>query len=188
MADPWPEAVQRRNLLRPRPVGMGSALLALVVAVVIFIGIVLWYTVVPAVIEPRRLSDVEAVHALAAECHARHPQLARGPEDYLATALPMLERARFDSGFTAWDELEGLFCRTLAVQPDSGAAVLGWVETAALGSLAEPPRDADLDRAWTLLLAVHRLDPEREELSRVGAVLHKARSGPKALDTRATVR
>jgi hypothetical protein len=188
MADPWPEAVQRRNKLRPRPLGMGSALLALVVAVVIFIGLVLWYTVNPAGIEPRVLSDLEPVHSLATECHERHPQIARGAQVYLGQALPMLERARFEPGFDEWAPLEELFCRALAVDPDSEVAVLGWVELTALGILAEPPRRGDPDRAWSLLLAVHRLRPQAEGLPRVGAVLHRARSRANALDTEATVR
>lgn len=188
MADPWPEAVKRRHLLRPRPLGMGSALMALVVAVVIFIGMVLWYTVNPAGITPESLSDLEPVHELAGECHQRHPQLARGAQDYLQQALPLLERARFDPGFDQWEPLEELFCKTLAKDPDSTHAVLGWVELNALAALAEPPRPGDLDRAWALLLAVHRLRPEAEGLPRVGAVLHKARSRSKALDTEGTVR
>jgi hypothetical protein len=167
---------------------MGSALLALVVAVVIFIGLVLWYTVNPAGIAPKTLSDLEPVHDLASECHQRHPQLARSADHYLDQALPMLERARFEGGFDQWEPLEDLFCRALAMDPDNTLAVLGWVELTALGALTEPARAADQDRAWALLLAVHRLQPEAEGLPRVGAVLHKARSRSKALDTEATVR
>ncbi len=188
MADPWPEAVQRRNKLRPRPVGMAGALLALVVAVVIFIGLVLWYTVNPADYQPKTLAAYEPVHDLAAQCHDRYPQGARGAEDHLALALPMLERARFDTSFHEWDELEALFCRALAVDAESLPAVLGWAELTALGALASPPRSGDLERAWALLLAAHRFQPQASGLARVGAVLHKARSRSNTLDTEPTVR
>lgn len=188
MADPWPEAVQRRNKLRPRPVGMGGALLALVVAVVIFIGLVLWYSVNPADYRPSTLAAYEPVHELSVECHLRHPQLARGASVYLDQALPMLERARFEPSFTDWDELEGLFCRALAVDPNSQVAVLGWAELTALGALATPPRSGDLDRALALILAVHRFEPQAVGLERVGAVLNKARSRSNTLDTSPTVR
>jgi len=151
-------------------------MLALIVMIVVFIGLVLWYTVNPADYRPGTLSAYEPVHELASACHERHPQLARGADVYLAEALPMLERARFQAGFTDWDELEGLLCRTLAVDPDSLPAVLGWVELTALGALADPPRDGDAELAWDLLLAVHRHEPDADGVERVGALLHRARS------------
>ncbi len=188
MADPWPEAVQRRNKLRPRPLGMGAVMLALVVVVVIFIGLVLWYTVNPADYRPSVLSAYDPVHQLAGGCHERFPQLANASEHYLDRALPMLERARFERSFQDWDELEGLLCRAMAVDSDCLPAVLGWAELTALGALADPPREGDLELALALLLAVHRFDPQADGLDRVGALVIRARSGAEALDTRATVR
>jgi hypothetical protein len=188
VADPWPEAVKRRNKLRPRPVGMGGALLALVVAVVVFIGLVLWYTVNPSDRQPRTLAELDAVHAVSTACGQRHPQLARGPEDYLSEALPLLERARFEIGFDDWDHLQDLFCRSLALDADRREAVFGWAEVQGLATIADPENPRELDAAWELMLAVHRLDPDTEGLRSLAAVLHKARSDAKALDTSPTVR
>ena len=178
MSEPWPDAVQRRGLLRPRPAGMGGALLAMVVAVVIFIGLVIWYAVNPGEIEPERLSDLESVHQLAAECHQRHPQLARQAADYLDEALPRLERARFEAGFDGHDALEELFCRAVAVEPDNPQAVAGWIEVHALRALRQEGADIEaLDRAWVLLLGLHRLEPDTPGLAIVGSELHRARRG-----------
>jgi len=188
MADPWPEAVQRRKKLRPRPLSMAGVMLALVVVVVVFIGLVLWYTVNPADYRPQTLSAYEPVHDLHVQCHERFPQLAGDAQSYLDQALPMLERARFEPGFQQWDELQGLFCRTLAVDPDELDAVLGWAEMTALRALATPSEAGDLDLAWALLLAVHRFQPQALGVERVGAVLHKARSRSNTLDTSATAR
>ncbi len=176
MTEPGPDAVQRRSLLRPRPLGMGGALLAMVVATVIFIGLVIWYAVNPGEIEPVRLSELEQVHALSQDCHRRHPQLARTPQEYLAEALPALERARFDPAFEGYEQLEDVFCRCLALDADEPLAVLGWVEINALRALRQGSVDPEaLDRAWGLLLAVHRLEPGTEGLENVGASLHQAR-------------
>jgi hypothetical protein len=188
MADPWPEAVQRRNKLRPRPLGTGGILLVLVVVVVIFIGLVLWYSVNPADYRPQVLSAYDPVHRLGADCHQRHPQLARGAQAYLDEGLPLLERARFERGFSEWEELEGLLCRALAVEPDSLPAVVAWVELAGLRAAAEPAGSDDLELPWALLLAVHRHDPEAPGLDEAARAVLEARSRSQALDTRPTVR
>jgi hypothetical protein len=188
MADPWPEAVQRRNKLRPRPPGAGGVMLVLVVVVVIFIGLVLWYSVNPADYRPQVLSAYDPVHRLATDCHERYPQLAHGAQDYLDEALPLLERARFERGFTDQEKLEGLLCRALAVEPDNLTAVVAWVEHTGLSALSEPPRGVDLELAWELLLAVHRFDPEAPGLDEAGHAVFEARTRSQALDTRATVR
>jgi len=142
---------------------MGGALLALVVAVVIFIGLVIWYTVHPGEIEAEQLSGLEAVHQLATACHDRHPQLAGTPAGYLEKASALAS-----AGEPPWRELLGLYCKTLAVDPDSGAAVVGWVEAAAHRADLADPAPGQLQE---LLAAVERLAPDTAGLDRARAAV-----------------
>ncbi|MFH1466266.1 MAG: hypothetical protein ABIO70_17915 [Pseudomonadota bacterium] len=178
MGDPRPEAVQRRDKLRPRTLGMGGALLAMVVAVVIFIGIVLWYTVNPAEIEPARLSDLEVVHRLATACHERYPQGALAAEAHLAEALPRLERARFAPADPDLQGVEVLLCKALAVEPGCPEALLGWAELAALRGLRGEDDSIELQRAAALLEALRRFAPDTRDLTVVERELARALRSP----------
>lgn len=85
--DPRPENVKKRLRLRPKELGMGGTLLGIAVAVVIFIGIVIWYSTFPSgVFSPNAISDYEATHLLIERFEQKYPQLAGNSEAYFAEA------------------------------------------------------------------------------------------------------
>ena len=153
----------RRNIERRttgRSQRMGGALLAVAVAIVMFIGLTVWYTDGANIHILRtnhtrttvaELGETAAVHALAARCLETYPQLARSSSAYWA-ALNEIDLTASDAGIQQAD----LLTRVLALESDSADALVGLLRL----DLAGVPTLIREQEHGPLFDAIERFAPE----------------------------
>jgi|GEM_PF-4479745 len=119
--------IERRAERRPQKTG--GVLLSVAVAIVMFIGLTVWYTDVsnvhvlrknPSLSEVRVLTETDAVHRLALRCHDAYPQLAKSASSYWAE-LEEVDLTAPDAGIRQAD----LFTKLLALDSNSPSALVG---------------------------------------------------------------
>jgi len=119
--------IERRNTGKSQR--MGGALIAVAVAIVMFIGLTVWYTdganihilrMNTTLTTVAELGETAAVHALAARCHETYPQLAKSSAAYWEE-LEEIDLTAPDAAIQQAD----LFTRVLALESDSAFAVVG---------------------------------------------------------------
>ena len=150
--------IERRNTGRSQR--MGGALIAVAVAIVMFIGLTVWYTDGANIHILRmghthttvaELGETAAVHALATRCHDTYPQLAKSSSAYWA-ALDEIDLTAPDAGIQQAD----LLTRVLALESDSADALVGLMR---LDLAGVPTLIKEQERA-SLFDAIERFAPE----------------------------
>jgi len=173
--------IERRNTGKPQR--MGGVLLAVAVALVMLIGLTIWYTdgsnihllrMNTTLTTVAELGETAAVHTLAARCHETYPQLAKSSDAYWAE-LKEIDLTAPDAAIQQAD----LFTRVLALESDSAFAIVGLLR---LDLAGVPTLIHEQERA-ALFDSVERFAPKTpgmEELRRAAGFVPEINE---ALDT-----
>ena len=170
---PEERMTMRQRLARMRPIQNGQSwpLVVMTVAVVIFMGLFLWTTVISADGSRDLATDHEAVHKLASAWAERWPQAPGPPERYL---LQSEEAERSGKGAEALERLT----MSLSLRPNDNEALLRLV-CASVRHEAAPMALTSLE-ARSVVGVIRQIDSEHPVLPAARAWLAIQISRPKS--------
>jgi hypothetical protein len=128
------------------------------VAIVIFMGLVVWYASNPTMVSAQALGDSEVVHQLALRCSVSYPQLAKPVSDYWEE-LERVDPTETGAGLRQAD----LFTRILALNGDDPNAIAGLLAL----ELGGVPTLIEASERERLLVALQRFSPDSVQIERL---------------------